>query len=102
MQKFFDNFKNKYFKNWSENIHNNTSKIQYPRNDTDIKNIIINSKNIDKIIRVIGSSHSVSPIVSDNNERDIVFISLEKYNLYSKDTDTIQNIIIDNGNSTVT
>src|ERR1700722_3159493 len=96
MNKLFDLFnKPKYFKNWSENINNNTTYIKYPRNDADIKHIIIDAKNTGKIVKVIGSSHSISPVVSGNNEKNMILISLEKYSLP-------ENIIIDEDNNTVT
>ena len=88
--------RNKKFQNWSSNINNSHVQIHYVENDDDIRRIIEYAKNNDKIIRVAGSKHSISPAVCNSNENNIIIITLEKYNLYPK------NLIVDNIHSLIT
>ena len=82
------------FKNWSENIINKT-KILHPRNDNDIKAIIYSAKRLKKHVRVAGSMHSMSPVIVDSYENNIMIISLDSYHRES-------DIIIDHKNMIVT
>ena len=83
-----------YYKNWSENIINKT-KILHPRTDDDIKAIIYSAKRFKKHVRVAGSIHSMSPVIVDSTENNIMIISL---NSYHRESD----IIIDHKNMLVT
>lgn len=83
-----------YFKNWSGNISNKRSKLYYPKNDNNIIELIEIAKNKNLKIRVAGSKHSATPVVSDNNEKNIMIISLEKY-------DSDNNMIINHENKVV-
>jgi hypothetical protein len=73
------------FKNWSENIINKSTKIHYPKNDEEVKQIILHAKKNNKVVSVVGSRHSMSPTVISSDETDVVLVSLENYHLYSGD-----------------
>lgn len=65
------------YKNWSENLSNSVP-IHYPKNDDDIIKLILLAKERNQKLRVIGNSHSASPIVSDNGE-SLMLIHLKEY-----------------------
>lgn len=94
---YFKNLFRKPFCNWSENIINEHVKIEYPINDDEIKKILIDAIEKGKHIKVVGSKHSVSPAVVNDSEKNIILISMEKYNVVDG-----QNCIIDHNNLTVT
>lgn len=83
------------FTNWPENIQNNNVDIHYPINDTEIINVLNQARDNNKIVRVVGSSHSTSPVVSDSTEK-LTLISLRHYQL------TPENATINHQNMTVT
>ena len=68
------------FTNWSGNIRNNTD-ILYPINDADLIRMIAKAVDKEKVIRVIGSAHSISGTVCQPNESKLLLISLKKYRL---------------------
>lgn len=85
----------KYFENWCGNIENKKAFIKYPVDDDEIQKLIAIAKTNGNKIRVVGSSHSSSPVVCDNLE-NIDLISLKNYRLVPSD------IIIDDINNIVT
>ena len=82
------------FTNWPENIHNDNVIIHYPTNDDEIINILNQARDNNKIIRVVGSSHSTSPAVSNSKEK-LSLISLSQYQLMP------ENLTIDHKELTV-
>jgi hypothetical protein len=94
------NFFNKKqkFTNWSANIYNE-SEIHYPVNDDDIIKMIVKALKNNKIIRVVGSAHSISPVVCSSDESKIYLISLKKYMLGCGTPK--EQIMIDHDNMTV-
>lgn len=93
---FFSCFQNNYFTNWSENIINKKTSIKYPVDYKEIKEILLSARIKNKIIRVVGSKHSISHCVIDPIDNNVILISLEKYKLESGD------LIIDHNNLSVT
>jgi hypothetical protein len=83
------------FVNWSENLINENATIYYPIHDEDIISIIEESKRKGAIVRVVGSGHSMSPLVADSKER-VNLISLRDYQL------SPENVTIDTERLTVT
>ncbi len=83
------------FVNWSENIINENATIYYPTHDEDIISIIEESKRRGAIVRVVGSGHSMSPLVADSKEK-VNLISLRDYQL------SPENLMIDSERLTVT
>lgn len=81
------------FTNWCENI-SNPSRIYYPKNDHEIITLIQLAKQKQKPIRVVGSTHSISPVVCDSKE-DLILISMKDYHLS-------QDIVIDHNLKRVT
>ena len=70
---------NIHFTNWAENIKNKKNKIKYPLDNEDIQKIIKKAKKRGFNVRVMGSTHTTSPLVCDNNETNLYLISLSKY-----------------------
>jgi FAD/FMN-containing dehydrogenase len=75
----------KQFQNWSENLKNSTTGIYHPTNDAQITKLILHAKKSNKRVRVIGSSHSVSPVISDNDECNLTLVTLDRYQLKPND-----------------
>lgn len=94
IEKLFPCFKT--FENWSGNLVNKNVLIKFPKDDSEIKTIIREAKDKNMKIRVAGSCHSQSPTVCDNDETNIIIISLRDYNIPDG------NIKIDHTNMTVT
>lgn len=72
----------KHFKNWSGNIKNkNIKKYLFPKNINELKQIILKAKNQNNKIRVAGSKHSMSPVVCNSDEKNLLLINLKKFKL---------------------
>jgi hypothetical protein len=69
------------FVNWSENIKNTNVSISYPQNDNEIIDLINKASTEGKIIRVVGSSHSMSPVICSSDESNLLLVSLRDYHL---------------------
>jgi FAD binding domain len=87
-------FLNKSFTNWSENIHNKIE-IKFPTHDKEIIELIHKAKEKQQHIRVVGSGHSISPVICYSHEQNLMLISLRDYKLHPQD------IIIDHKNKLV-
>ena len=85
----------KTFTNWSGNL-NTKQRIHHPKNDDNIIYIIKKAKKHNRKLRVVGAGHSISPIVCNTKEKDIILLCLDQYQLDP------ENIIIDHKNLTVT
>ena len=85
----------KTFTNWSGNL-NTKRRIHHPKNDDDIIYIIKKAKRHNRKIRVVGAGHSISPIVCNTKETDIILLCLDQYQLLP------ENIVIDHKHLTVT
>lgn len=70
------------FSNWSENIKTEQY-ILHPKSILDIKNVIKQCQGR-AILRVVGSRHSISPVVVNNDEK-VVLISLDEFHLIPND-----------------
>lgn len=80
--------------NWSENIHNQHTTIYYPEDEDELSTIIKTCVKEKKKLRVIGSGHSISPMVC-HSEEDLILISLKKFTIDP------ENISIDHDQMTV-
>lgn len=74
------------FTNWSENIQTNHP-ILHPKSDEEIIKLIQSCHDNKKCIRVVGSRHSISPVIIDQDEKDVILISLDEYQLQPKNVD---------------
>ena len=72
------------FTNWSENLDTDQT-IIYPTTDNGISNLIRQCRDRQLHLRVVGSGHSISPLVLDNRENDVILVSLEKYKFTPED-----------------
>ena len=90
------NYVDNKFVNWSENIENNSVKIYYPTNDNDIISVINKALKKNKIIRVVGSTHSICPNICSSDEPNIILLSLKQYHL-----DNNEDIVINHEKMTV-
>src|SRR4029079_4182818 len=97
------------FINWSENIRNKNTKIYFPHNDDEIINIINLAIEKKKTIRVVGSTHSISPTICSSHEENVLLVSLKDYHWdhessskKSASSDNSSNVLIDHERMTVT
>lgn len=70
------------FSNWSENIKTEQY-ILHPKTILDIKNVIKQCQGR-AVLRVVGSRHSIPPLIVDNDEK-VVVISLDEFHLTPND-----------------
>jgi len=83
----------KTYHNWTENLSNRVP-IKYPKNDGELAQLCDYAMNNNKRIRMVGNSHSLSPVVS-NIDEDLILVSLGEYSLPG------DNIKIDRNSMTV-
>lgn len=74
------------FVNWSENIQTKEV-ILHPKSDDEIIKLIQECHENKKCLRVVGSRHSISPVIINQDEEDTVLISLDQYQLEPKNID---------------
>lgn len=73
-----------HFKNWCGTVDNKDAIIHHPASDDDIRQLISDAKDNGVKIRIVGSTHSSSPVICKSDE-NVMLISLSKYRLKPED-----------------